>query len=208
MARYLLINTAQKRVENILDIDPANINDGSPCPPDKLLAIPQPDKITQQEPITITPPEDVHPQPDLVTPQPPIEKLDADGKPVLDENGQPVMEPQPDLITKQPDQVSQPDDIVTYPPPLVEPQPDLMVDDRWPVPEGFMLEESDLGNVGDSWPLPPPAAPDPNLNTLSQISVLEQSISDRRMREAILGTDNGWLKGVNDKITGLRKTLV
>ena len=42
---------------------------------------------------------------------------------------------------------------------------------------------------------------------LQQISALEASVTDRRIREAVLGTDNGWLKGVNDQITALREQL-
>ena len=42
---------------------------------------------------------------------------------------------------------------------------------------------------------------------LAQIDVLEDSITDRRMREAILGTDSGWLTTTNQQIAALRATL-
>lgn len=42
---------------------------------------------------------------------------------------------------------------------------------------------------------------------LSQIATLEASITPRRVREAVLGVDNGWLHGVNDQIAELRTQL-
>ena len=41
-----------------------------------------------------------------------------------------------------------------------------------------------------------------------QIKNLEDQQTDRRIREAVLNLDNGWLKGVNDQITLLRSQLV
>lgn len=40
-----------------------------------------------------------------------------------------------------------------------------------------------------------------------QIVVLEQSITDRRRDEAILGQDNGWLANVRSQIATLRSQL-
>ena len=40
-----------------------------------------------------------------------------------------------------------------------------------------------------------------------QIAALEATISERRKREAILGTDNGWLAGVDAQIATLRAQL-
>jgi len=40
-----------------------------------------------------------------------------------------------------------------------------------------------------------------------QIAALEATISERRKREAILGTDNGWLADVNAQIAALRTQL-
>lgn len=42
---------------------------------------------------------------------------------------------------------------------------------------------------------------------LSQIYAIESSITSRRMREAMLGTDKGWLAAADEKIAELRKTL-
>lgn len=39
------------------------------------------------------------------------------------------------------------------------------------------------------------------------ISNLESSITPRRLREAILGVDGGWLENLNHKISGLRSQL-
>ena len=44
-------------------------------------------------------------------------------------------------------------------------------------------------------------------NVLTQIDVIEDSITDRRLREAILGTDSGWLTTTNQQIAALRATL-
>lgn len=40
-----------------------------------------------------------------------------------------------------------------------------------------------------------------------QIDELESTITNRRMREAMLGTDNGWLANVNAQIAALRGKL-
>ncbi len=42
---------------------------------------------------------------------------------------------------------------------------------------------------------------------LLQIESLESSITPRRVREAVLGIDSGWLKSANDKIAALRGKL-
>lgn len=41
----------------------------------------------------------------------------------------------------------------------------------------------------------------------SEIASLEASITPRRIRESVLGLDNGWLKNINDQITSLRAQL-
>lgn len=46
-----------------------------------------------------------------------------------------------------------------------------------------------------------------NALILSQIATLESTISERRKREAILGTDNGWLAGIEAQIAALREQL-
>lgn len=50
-------------------------------------------------------------------------------------------------------------------------------------------------------------APSPAAVLQSQIWALESSVTARRMREAALGTDEGWLKAVDDKIAALRAKL-
>lgn len=57
-----------------------------------------------------------------------------------------------------------------------------------------------------------PVALDPPVPTakqiaLSQILTLESTATERRVREAILGLDNGWLKNVNDQIAALRAQI-
>ena len=42
---------------------------------------------------------------------------------------------------------------------------------------------------------------------LNEILALESSITPRRTREAILGTDNGWLAAQDDAIAALRAQL-
>jgi len=42
---------------------------------------------------------------------------------------------------------------------------------------------------------------------LITISVLEESVSPRRNREAILGSDNGWLASIESQIAALRAQL-
>lgn len=42
---------------------------------------------------------------------------------------------------------------------------------------------------------------------LSRIAAIEATITPRRLREAVLGLDNGWLADVNEKISELRKQL-
>lgn len=57
-------------------------------------------------------------------------------------------------------------------------------------------------DVTNSWP-PPPATP----TIAQQIQTLEATVTDRRVREAVLGTDNGWLKNLDDQIAALRAQL-
>lgn len=46
-----------------------------------------------------------------------------------------------------------------------------------------------------------------NNNIQIQIAVLEAQQTDRRIREALAGTDGGWLVNLNNQITALRATL-
>jgi len=51
------------------------------------------------------------------------------------------------------------------------------------------------------------AAAQPRLDILAQIAALEVQQTPRRMREALLGTDAGWLDGKEDEIAALRAQL-
>lgn len=44
--------------------------------------------------------------------------------------------------------------------------------------------------------------------TIAEIQTLEASITQRRLREALLGVDNGWLAGIDAQIVVLRASLV
>ena len=54
---------------------------------------------------------------------------------------------------------------------------------------------------------PPPPPLTGNALLASQISALESTITDRRLREAILGVDKGWLSNVNAQIASLRASM-
>ena len=57
--------------------------------------------------------------------------------------------------------------------------------------------------------IPTPAdIPSPNIAIIKQITTLEATITNRRLREHMLGSDNGWLASINDQITVLRNILV
>lgn len=60
----------------------------------------------------------------------------------------------------------------------------------WRYEDGQLLE-----------PLPPPR------DIKAEIASLEATITSRRTREAILGTDNGWLANVESQIAALRAQL-
>lgn len=67
-----------------------------------------------------------------------------------------------------------------------------------------MQKAKDAGwdDVTDVWPpAPPPITPK------QQIAALETTVTARRLREAVLGIDNGWLKNMNDQIAALRAQL-
>lgn len=44
-------------------------------------------------------------------------------------------------------------------------------------------------------------------STKQQIALLESRMTFRRLREAVLGTDNGWLKNLDSQIASLRDQL-
>ena len=46
-----------------------------------------------------------------------------------------------------------------------------------------------------------------NAPILEQIAALESGVTPRRLREALLGADGGWLAGINAQIAALRAQL-
>jgi hypothetical protein len=53
-----------------------------------------------------------------------------------------------------------------------------------------------------------PAPPTAQQLTLAEIHTLEATITPRRLREALLGTDNGWLASIDAQIATLRAGLI
>lgn len=53
----------------------------------------------------------------------------------------------------------------------------------------------------------PAEAPSKRDNLLHQIAFLESQVTSRRVREAVLGVDNGWLKDLDAQILALRSQL-
>lgn len=54
---------------------------------------------------------------------------------------------------------------------------------------------------------PPGVEPTPNELILGEIASIESTVTARRIREAVLGIDNGWLKALNEQVVTLRGTL-
>lgn len=52
-----------------------------------------------------------------------------------------------------------------------------------------------------------PPLPSGNDAIKSQIAALEGTVTARRIREAVLGIDNGWIAGINQQIADLRAQL-
>lgn len=82
-----------------------------------------------------------------------------------------------------------------------------------PVPEvgQFVAWESGQWKVKDIPTAPPPEPPDPltgNSLILSQIAEKESTITQRRLREAVLGIDGGWLAAKDTEIAALRDQLL
>lgn len=60
----------------------------------------------------------------------------------------------------------------------------------------------------DGYPvLQDPTPPSANQSILNQIVDLEATVTPRRLREAVLSADSGWLAGVNEQIAALRRRL-
>ena len=79
---------------------------------------------------------------------------------------------------------------------------------------GFSEDQSELINnclsntelfheITGNWPMTPPESE----IIKSQIRQLESTVTQRRMREAALGMDNGWLEHLNQQIETLRNSL-
>lgn len=51
------------------------------------------------------------------------------------------------------------------------------------------------------------AVPSKNKDLMAQIRALEATVTNRRMREAHLGKDGGWLENIDDQITTLRNQI-
>lgn len=152
-------------IENTIELDPANIFDGVELPLPPIQLIPQPDL----------------PQPDLFQPDEPI--LDEDGKPMENKDGKVMMASQPSI----------PQPAIKQPP--LEVQPPALPDTRYRTPNGYQLIQSDVGGPGQSWPLPAPVPVDPNIAIKAKIAAIDQTITTRRLSDAISGTENpsGWL---------------
>jgi hypothetical protein len=75
-------------------------------------------------------------------------------------------------------------------------------------PPGFDPNLSGCFFKDGSWVIiPSQIGPTPTEVILKQIATLEASVTQRRIREATLGTDNGWLKNVDAEIATLRVSL-
>lgn len=69
--------------------------------------------------------------------------------------------------------------------------------------EGKVIASADDGKPF----LQDPPALTGNALIKGQIDALESTVTQRRLREAVLGTDGGWLAGVNAQIAALRASL-
>ena len=88
----------------------------------------------------------------------------------------------------------------------------LPVKQRYKPDEGFSLHDLEEADIGDSVvdnvlvKKPAPTAPEPTQAEITQkeINTIEAEITPRRIREAILGTDNGWLAAKEAEIAAKR----
>ena len=65
--------------------------------------------------------------------------------------------------------------------------------------------EFSIANDGSVLAVDPPPPPPPTV--LEQIRTLESKVTQRRLREALLGTDGGWLAGIDAQIADLRAQI-
>lgn len=70
---------------------------------------------------------------------------------------------------------------------------------RWVTGEDDLFENEHFSTT--------PPSSDPSVAIRKQISDLETQITLRRLREAILGIDNGWLENIENQIAALRVQL-
>lgn len=86
-----------------------------------------------------------------------------------------------------------------------------IAEDEFPVHES-MIWVNCINTVQVGWSyvgnefLPPETPPLPN-PILLQIVELENQVTPRRLREAVLGIDNGWLEDIKEQIEVLRGQL-
>lgn len=75
---------------------------------------------------------------------------------------------------------------------------------------GEMVYITELGqSPNEDWTTEPPAPPEPTQQELlvKEILTLEAQQTPRRIREAVLGVDAGWLANLNTQIAALRAQL-
>lgn len=82
----------------------------------------------------------------------------------------------------------------------------------WITKAGTTLIQSSTANIdwiydGTNFTPPMGTALSGRQIALNNITNLESSVTQRRIRDAILGTDNGWLKNVEEQIATIRSTL-
>ena len=65
----------------------------------------------------------------------------------------------------------------------------------------------DVGPDEDYSETQPTLTPSPDDEIKQQIAEFEATVTPRRIREAVLGTDNGWLAGVDAQIAALRAQI-
>lgn len=77
-------------------------------------------------------------------------------------------------------------------------------------PDLLWIEVDGTVEVGDTYSngvFAKPAETSASQPVLSQILALEAQVTQRRIREAVLGTDNGWLAELDAQIAALRAQL-
>lgn len=78
---------------------------------------------------------------------------------------------------------------------------------EWLLPEGTIEVSTPPADGRQKWTGSEWAALNTGAISRDTIEKLEASITDRRIREAVLGVDNGWLADINAQIAVLRTQL-